>query len=290
MINTKSYAKINLSFELLSKRDDGLHNVFSIMQTISLHDDITVRISKGITLDSNIDSIPIENNLAYLAASKMKTFFKIKEGVHIDLIKRIPLSSGLGGASSNAATVIKSLNKLWGINSSDENLLGLAADLGSDVPFFLTGGTALVSGKGDLIEQLPNIKKLNLLLLVTENTIKNKTATMYSHVRPIDFTSGDITNKLKTGILNKNTSPSYDLFNVFDEIAKSHIPYVNDISNILLGLGINGFHVSGSGPTVFIIVTNIEKAKELKEILFKKYNKHSFLVKSQHSPNDITEY
>ena len=283
MIRSKSYAKINLSLELLNKRNDGLHNILSIMQTISLHDDISVRLSDDITIDTNLDSLKPEDNLVYIAAKKMQDQFNIDQGVHIELIKNIPLASGLGGGSSNAATTIVLLKKLWKIDCPNNVLFDLASELGSDVPFFLTGGTVLVSEKGDKLEQLPNIPKTNFLLLICEEIIQNKTPLMYSYIKPANLTPGNMTHDLKNQILNGKNLLNGDLFNIFDSISAEYIPYVNNTFSHLADLKIDGFHVSGSGPTVFTIMNNIEEAKDLKKSLYDDYKQHTIFVQS-HDP------
>ena len=283
MIRSKSYAKINLSLELLNKRNDGFHNILSIMQTISLHDDISVGLSDEITIDTNVESLKSEDNLIYIAAKRMQDQFNIDQGVHIELIKNIPLASGLGGGSSNAATVIMLLKKLWKIECSNKDLFKLASELGSDVPFFLTGGTVLVSGKGNKLEQLPNIPKTNFLLIICEEIIQNKTSLMYSHIRPENFTLGNKTHDLKNQILNANNLFKDDLFNIFDSISTEHTPYVHSTFSQLRNLKIDGFHVSGTGPTVFTIMDSIEEAKDLKKSLYDKYKQYAILVQS-HDP------
>lgn len=283
MIKSKSYAKINLSLELLNKRNDGFHNILSIMQTVSLYDDISVRLSDNITINTNIESLKANDNLIYIAAKKMQDRFNIDQGAHIELIKNIPLSSGLGGGSSNAATAILLLKKLWKIECTNKVLLDFASELGSDVPFFLTGGTVLVSGKGDNIEKLPDIPETIFLLIIDEEITQNKTALMYSHIRLRDFTPGVETDNLKNQILMGSNIANTDLFNGFDSIATEYTPYVNMVFSHLADLEIDGFHVSGSGPTVFIIMDNIEEAKDLKKYLYDKYNQNSIITQS-HNP------
>tara|TARA_B100000519_G_scaffold103223_1_gene89489 strand:+ start:3203 stop:4063 length:861 start_codon:yes stop_codon:yes gene_type:complete len=270
MLTSKSYAKINLSLELLNKRKDGFHNISSIMQTISLSDLISVSLSDQMIIDSNTDSIPLGSNLVYIAAQKVKEKFNIKQNAHIKLTKNIPMSSGLGGGSSNAATVINLLKELWDIKCSHQDLLDLASSIGSDVPFFLSGGTAFVSGKGEIINQLPDVQTFNLILITFKDLIKDKTTTMYSNIQSEHFTSGAITSNVKDKIVTGKTLNNGDLFNVFDLIVPNYIPNLKNIIKILTDLNFEEFHLAGSGPGLFFIIHDLKKAeyvqKELKNI------------------------
>ena len=280
MLTSKSYAKINLSLELLNKRDDGFHNISSIMQTISLNDIISVSLSDQMLIDSNTDSIPLETNLVYVAAQKMKEKFNINENVHIKLTKNIPMSSGLGGGSSNAATVINLLKELWDIKCSDQDLLDLASSIGSDVPFFLSGGTAFVSGRGEIINQLPDVQKFNLILITFKDLIKDKTATMYSNIQFEHFTSGAITSNLKDKIVTGKTLNNEDLFNVFDLIVPNYIPNLKNIIKILKNINFEEFHLAGSGPSLFFIIHDLKKAAYLQKELINIDYLDSFVIQS----------
>ena len=284
MLTSKSYAKINLSLELLSKRTDGFHNISSVMQTVSLNDSISVTLSDQIIIETNVDSIPLENNIVYVTAQKIQEKFNIKQGAYIKLVKNIPISSGLGGGSSNAATTINLLKELWNIKCPDKVLLELASDIGSDVSFFLNGGTAFVSGKGQIVERLPDVSKFHLVLITFKNLIQNKTATMYSSVLSENFTSGTITSTVKNKIIASNPLNNRDLFNVFDSIVPNYIPQVKNAMEVLSDLNFGDFHVSGSGPTLFWIIDDFKNVKYIQDALNDIDYLDSFIIQSYNQP------
>ena len=192
MLVYKSPAKINLTLELINRRKDGYHNISTIMQTINIFDLITYEHDKNIIISSNIKELNSETNLIFKAVKLMRDKFNINQGVKIYLNKNIPISSGLGGGSSNAATTLIALNLMWKLKLNLTELIPLAQSIGSDVPFFISRGTALISGKGENIEQLPDIKPVLFLLLHNENVLSNKTYSMYKAMSPNEYPSGKL--------------------------------------------------------------------------------------------------
>ncbi len=152
-ISLPSYAKINLGLLILSKKKDGYHNIATVFQQIDLHDDITLRkISDGIRIISNNPALPMgKNNLVYRAFELIQSKLGFKGGIEINIEKRIPMGAGLGGGSSNAAVTLVGANRLWGEKLSLFELEEMAAEIGSDVPFFIRGGTALGQGRGEIL-------------------------------------------------------------------------------------------------------------------------------------------
>ena len=153
----KAPAKINLYLEIINKRADGYHNIESVMHTVSLFDILEftkIKDNKIELVCDNADLFDTKKNLVYKAAEKVKEKYKINFGVKIKLTKNIPMGAGLGGGSSDAAATILALNKIWNINDDIKNLELLGATLGADVPFFMTGGTAKISGIGDIVEKI----------------------------------------------------------------------------------------------------------------------------------------
>jgi len=170
-------AKINLSFDCLGKRDDGYTEIQSLMQTINFFDTIHIReLSRDeIIIKSNLDYIPRDRkNTVYVAAELIKKKFQIRTGLEFFLDKRIPVGGGLGGGSSNAAGVLAYLNKLWKLNLSDQELIGLASQIGSDVPFFIKQGLAWVRGRGEKITYLGEALDLNLLIVLPNFSISTR--------------------------------------------------------------------------------------------------------------------
>src|ERR1700760_3441453 len=174
-VRIPSYAKINLRLDILGKRPDGYHELRTIFQTISLHDELHLRptrdgkISLAIHGNDALAAEPEEKNLAYRAVAAAREKLKIKTGAHIDLHKTIPAGGGLGGGSSNAAAALLGYLQLTKKRLPLPVLMELAASLGADVPIFLFGGRALGAGRGDEIYPLPDIKKLHLLVVVPKD-------------------------------------------------------------------------------------------------------------------------
>ena len=165
-LSLKAHAKINLALDVIGKRPDGFHEVAMIMQSVSLHD--TVALSLGgdaISLVCNRADLPCDHtNLAFRAATLLRQECGVSQGVHIELTKRIPMAAGLAGGSTDAAAVLKGLNVLWKLALSPDELETLAARLGSDVPFCLWGGTTLATGRGEILEPLPDFAGYGVVL------------------------------------------------------------------------------------------------------------------------------
>jgi len=250
-IEIPAYAKVNLTLEVLGKRADGFHEIVSIMQTISLHDTVTVEPADNITLSPALPGVPIEDNLAYRAAVLLAERSGTRQGATISIEKTIPQASGLGGGSSNAAAVLVGLNRLWGLGMSDGELAWLGAGLGSDVPFFVRGGTAMVSGRGERVRPLPAVDRSWLVLLCLKIPLANKTAAMYSKVTPAHYTRGLLTRKLEARIRGGGDVPAELLYNAFDEIALAAYEGLEEHRDALSSFGAREIHVAGSGPTLY---------------------------------------
>ena len=163
----KAYAKVNISLDIVGKREDGYHLLRMIMQNIDLYDDITIEKQKeGIVIECNKSYVPTdERNLAYKAAMLFKEKYNIQDGVKIKIIKNIPVSAGLAGGSTDAATVLKIMNKLFNVNASNEELKDIGLKLGADIPYCIDGGTALCEGIGEIITPIKGFKDKILVLV-----------------------------------------------------------------------------------------------------------------------------
>jgi len=157
MLTIEAPAKINLTLEILRKRDDGYHEIASVMQAVSLCDTLTFELASDTTLDCDDATLATEDNLALKAAHLLSAHTGYSGGVRIGLVKGIPVAAGLGGGSSDAAATLVALNNLWNLGLPLAELSLMAASVGSDVPFFLHGGVAMVSGRGELVRPLPAI-------------------------------------------------------------------------------------------------------------------------------------
>ena len=256
----KAPAKINLYLEIINKRADGYHNIESVMHTVSLFDILEftkIKDNKIELVCDNADLFDTKKNLVYKAAEKVKEKYKINFGVKIKLTKNIPMGAGLGGGSSDAAATILALNKIWNINDDIKNLELLGATLGADVPFFMTGGTAKISGIGDIVEKI-NTNFSGTFVLVKPN-FGVSTPYAYSKVK-FPLTNTHKISKITT-ILEKEAfdfESAKDLFfNRFEDFIFDEYQEIKQIREVLEDLGCASL-MSGSGATVFGLVHDRE--------------------------------
>ncbi|MCA6079731.1 MAG: 4-(cytidine 5'-diphospho)-2-C-methyl-D-erythritol kinase [Endomicrobium sp.] len=268
-IYLKAPAKINFFIEIKNKRTDGYHNLESIMQTVSLYDELFFESAKnGISLECNDKSLPVDKtNIVYKAAQAIKKHYNdVNKGVKIYLKKEIPIGAGLGGGSSDAASTLKALIKLWNIKTTKNKLEQIAVELGADVPFFLTGGTALCEGKGEIVTPLKSVGKLNIVLVNPGFGILTTGA--YKKIK-FPLTNQVKIHKIKALICNDsfNKKEAFNsCFNRFEESVFSDYPKIEEIKKVLIKLGCTGL-MSGSGATVFGILDSNTKIEKLKSKL-----------------------
>ena len=219
MLTIRACAKINLTLEALGKRADGYHEVVTVMQTIDLCDELTLEPSADVSLRCSEPALENGDNLALRAAGLLRSHTGFEGGVEAYLRKSIPIAAGLGGGSSDAAAALVGLRRLWGLEGAVADLRTLAATLGSDVAFFLSGGTALAEGRGDKVRSLPLMPTAHVTLLAPRVEIANKTAAMYARLTPESYTSGERSARLQQ-MLDVGMAPNPDaLFNVFESVA-----------------------------------------------------------------------
>lgn len=263
----KAYAKINLTLEVLYRRDDGFHQIRTILQELELCDILNLEEIPGgkIDLICTDSTLPAgEENLAYQAARLLQGRYAPGKGVRIRLSKRIPVAAGLGGGSSNAAAVIKGINKLWGLSLEKETLAKLGASLGSDVPFFLYGGTCLAEGRGELVRTLPRFPKVKVLLAAPAE-LKLSAAQVYSCLNLDKIPGRKATTELLALLVANKKSPensweeiSKKLYNHLELSVFSRCKDVALLKQKLLSRGLPAL-LSGSGPTVFALSREGEK-------------------------------
>ena len=256
MLTLEAHGKINLTLEILRKRNDGFHEIASVLQTISLHDTLTFEVADNINLLCQDPELAGDKNLAAKAAHLLAERTDSKVGATIKLTKRIPVAAGLGGGSSDAAATLLGLNKLWNLNQSREDLRTIAESIGSDVPFFLDGGVAIVSGRGEQVRQLPPTGVDWAVILTPPTQLYNKTAAVYGAVTPSNYSAGALTRKLGARIHSKGDIPPQLLFNAFDLVAQGVFPNLDRYWRIFEGVGAREIHVCGAGPSVFAPVSN----------------------------------
>ncbi len=260
-----SYAKINLFLKIGKKLKTGYHNIQSVMQKIELSDNVTIEpISEDrIVVECTNKELENENNLAYKAAVLLKKKCQVKHGVRIFIEKNIPIGAGLGGGSSNAATALTSLNKLWGLKLKGPQLIALAAQLGSDAPFFTGENAALVEGIGDKIKRIKKSFSINIVLINPGFRVSTRWAySAFDRQKPKTRIKADI-NELIKAIEKKDIKGiANNLHNDFEPIVTKKYKIVDEIKNNLLRSDALNACVSGSGPTVFAIFNSIYEARE----------------------------
>ncbi|MEX3620403.1 4-(cytidine 5'-diphospho)-2-C-methyl-D-erythritol kinase [Paenibacillus glucanolyticus] len=264
-IYEKAPAKINLMLDVLHKRPDGFHEVEMVMTMIDLADRLEMSEQKRdtIIITSQAGYIPLdEKNLAFQAARLIKERYDVKKGVHIHLDKKIPVAAGLAGGSSDAAATLRGLNRLWELNIPQQELLALGAELGSDVPFCVTGGTALATGRGEVLTPIPNPPQC--WVIVAKPPINVSTAEVYGRLRSEQIQHHPSAERMVEAL----TKGSFQLMcqslgNVLEEVTLKMHPEVQQLKEGMLKLGADGALMSGSGPTVFGLVSKESKVARI---------------------------
>ena len=259
----KTPAKVNLGLHVHGKREDGFHELETIFQMVSLFDDVELELlSSGIKLDCDTPGIPTDDtNLVCKAALLLRKSYQVEgKGVSIRLKKKIPFGAGLGGGSGNAAGVLMGLNRLWDLNIEREKLFTLAAELGSDVPFFLTSPCALGKGRGERLKVLEPCSKFQVLLVFPGFPIA--TSWVYQNLRlKLTKRPNNISILRKNLSLSDITSLGSQLYNDLESVVIQKFPEVKVVKDELWAWGALGVLLSGSGSTVFGIFDDPEKAQ-----------------------------
>ncbi len=266
----RAYAKINLSLEILNKRPDGFHELASVMQTVGLYDVITIKPADDLQFDCNKPELVDENNLVWQAALQMLEVCgqDRARGADIYLEKMVPVAAGLGGGSSDAATTLVALNELWDLNLPEEQLEAMAARLGSDVPFFIRGGTALAEGRGERLTVLPPLPMVWLVLLYPEISLpENKTAELYKMIDRHDYSTGGVSRALVATIRRGEGLAQSLLYNTFEHKIYERFPQLDQFRQAMVDAGADHVQVSGSGPTLYTMFEYQEDAQILTERL-----------------------
>ncbi|MBO4954631.1 MAG: 4-(cytidine 5'-diphospho)-2-C-methyl-D-erythritol kinase [Clostridia bacterium] len=254
-------AKINLSLDVLGVREDGYHEVRMLMQSIGLADRITLDpIPSGIMLHTNRSYLPCDaRNLAYRAAELFLKETNTSSGVKMNIIKKIPVSAGLAGGSTDAAAVLVGLNQLFGTKLSRRRLCELGGTLGSDIPFCILGGTALATGRGEQIHRLPPLPKVYLVLV--KPPISISTPKIYTALDQQEIACHPDTDALIEKIKARDVSGlAQEMVNVLEPVCETFEPRISELREKLLSCGAIGARMSGSGPTVFGIFETYEQA------------------------------
>jgi 4-diphosphocytidyl-2-C-methyl-D-erythritol kinase len=253
LLALKAHAKINWSLLVTGKRSDGYHSIRSLIQCLSLHDTLTFEESGTIDVITDAD-IELKKNLVYRAAHLLRKASGIRKGARIKLSKNIPIAAGLGGGSSNAACTLKGLIKLWDINMPDTDISSLAASLGSDVPFFMNGPSALVEGRGENVSPVTINTACTIVLAKPHFGVS--AAEAYSGVR--NTSASDNTIELLLSALSEQDYESLSSLvrNDLEKPVFKTYPAIKEIKDRMLQSGAVVSAMSGSGSTVFGVFRN----------------------------------
>jgi 4-diphosphocytidyl-2-C-methyl-D-erythritol kinase len=257
-LHLESPAKVNLRIEILKKREDGYHEIETILQKISLHDTLhfSLKKEKGVTITTDHPSLPVgKDNLVYKAVQSMLKVSGYNGGVHIQIEKRIPIGAGLGGGSSDAATTLKALNQLLKLRVSKRRLIEMGLEIGADVPFFFLEGAAMGSGIGERLKKV-ELPALWFVLIYPNFEVSTRWA----------YQNFVLTNQRIHFNLQKFTKTpegiSRILLNHLEEVVSKKYPQIDIMKKILFSAGAMGTLMTGSGPTVFGIFPEEKSATE----------------------------
>ena len=268
----KAYAKINLHLDILGIRPDGYHEVETVMQTLSLCDDVEVSLndSGDITCECNVEGVPSDDkNIAVRAARMFFEAVGSGSGAHIKIYKRIPMAAGLAGGSTDAAAVLRALNSLFDDKLSIDELCAIGSRLGADVPFCIVGGCRYSSGKGDILSSFSQIPE-NTVFVVACGGEGVSTPWAYGlmdeEFNRFEGYAPHGTQGLKTALESKTPEDfSKHIFNVFEAPVLSRRPVASQIKNIMQNAGALMAMMSGSGPSVFGVFASVDEAKRTEE-------------------------
>ncbi|MEW6143256.1 MAG: 4-(cytidine 5'-diphospho)-2-C-methyl-D-erythritol kinase [Chloroflexota bacterium] len=252
MLTLRAPAKLNLVLEVLGKRADGYHEIRSIVQTVDFCDNLELEPAGSFSFDCSVEALRGPENLVVRAARMLAETAGIKPGVRITLRKRIPQGIGLGGGSSDAAACLLGLNHLWGLGMPIDQLGTIGARLGSDVPFFLYGGTCLVEGRGERVIPMPDPSlQWMVLLFPSIRGMPEKTRRMYQALTRADFSDGSKTETVRRHIADGKPISADVLFNAFERAARLEFPGLSDVWRQFETITGEGVHLCGSGPALF---------------------------------------
>lgn len=264
MLRLEAPAKINLVLEVLNKREDGYHDVRTILQAVSLCDTFEFRNNSALKIKCNMEGWDAEESLVSRAVRILREESGCTLGADIRIKKEIPLMSGLGGDSSGAAATLMGLNKLWGLHIARWNLLELAAELGSDVPFFIYGGTALGEGRGEVVTPLPSfIKRWVVLLVPSIKSELGKTGSAYKKLKVPKYTKGERADEFLSLITTGRDLPDSIFYNVFETVAYDIYKELDMHRWVFLEAGAHQVAVSGSGPALYSIFKDEKQAEKV---------------------------
>ena len=265
MLTIQAPAKINLTLEVLSRKQNGFHEIRSVIQTIDLCDTLKFSESQEVIIRCDMEGWLPERSLIQKAANLLRNDTGCQQGINIELTKRIPLVSGLGGDSSAAAATLRGLNAAWELGLPPMEMESYARRLGSDVTYFLYRGTALLQGQGELVAPLPPLPPMLAVLLVPPlPRTYGKTGRLYASLESAHFTGGQATEELLSRLTSGQvTAESLPLFNVFDSIADRVYTGLTGYREKFIKAGANTIHLAGSGPALYTLLEDKDQAEAI---------------------------
>lgn len=267
IITLKALAKINLGLDVLGRRENGYHDVRMVMQTIYLYDNVTMERTDqpGIELTCNLFYLPVdETNIAYKAAKLLMDEFDISGGVRIVLDKHIPVAAGLAGGSANAAAVLVGMNRLFSLGLSQEDLMKRGVSLGADVPYCVMRGTVLAEGIGEVLSPLPPLPKC--CVLIAKPGISVSTKTVYEKLDSQEIEVHPNIDGILEGLKKQDIQKvALSMGNVLEAVTIGEYPVIEQIKDVMKDSGALNAMMSGSGPTVFGIFEDRQRAKEAQQ-------------------------
>ncbi|MFR3835528.1 MAG: 4-(cytidine 5'-diphospho)-2-C-methyl-D-erythritol kinase [Eubacterium sp.] len=281
-LQLKAYGKINLGLDVIRKRSDGYHDLDMIMQMVDVYDDVIIEKKAGEEIVVKADAAVLSNgkdNLAYMAAKMLFDEFGIKSGVEITIHKRIPIAGGMAGGSSDCATTLIGINEMFNLGLSKQQLMERGVKLGADVPYCVLGGTAIARGIGEVLTPLPTPPQCHVI--IAKPPISVSTAYVYGHIRPDEITKRPDIEQMTLAIKEQDLNKLSDLlYNVMEEVTVSEYPVIEKLKNIMLENGALNSIMSGSGPTVFGLFDDREKAQAaMKALDSKELTEQLYLTK-----------
>lgn len=253
---------MNLALEVLSRRADGYHEIATVMQAVELADRIVLEDADTLELRTTAHGVPTDaSNLALRAALALREAAGVERGVRIVLDKRIPVAAGLGGGSADAAAVLSGLNRLWGLRWPLARIADVAVTLGMDVSFFLRGGTALATGRGERVDRIPGMA---LALVLVNPRFASSTAEAYGRLTPAMYSEGGRARAVATALRSRRAERVADcLYNGLEAAVIPAHPEIGRMKAALSAAGALGTLMSGSGPTVFGIARSLDHARQI---------------------------
>ncbi len=260
----KANAKINLTLDVGKKRIDGYHEIHSVMQSVSLCDFITIQKSEELMFFCDDDSLLNSDNLAFIAAKEFLEETGIEQNVKITLEKNIPVGAGLGGGSSDAAAVLRGMNKIFDYPLNDEELNHIAMNIGADVPFCLVGGTALCEGIGEKVTPIDALPTVTVL--IAKPMMKDSTGNAYKRLDELGLPPKNP---------NKKILKAETVFDVCDNLSNDFVLLYKDTpvvetAELIREFNPDGMNLSGSGPALYAIFTNSQDAEDCHEMLLRR--------------------